>query len=408
MVLAPRPLLAAALLATGLFAAAPARAVTVTLGPPTLDTSSNSSYVCPSGPCSSTFVQSSSGNPADLLHAPADGVVVAWAVAGAGGTGSIYLRVVRAAGGSQYTGAGKSDAASALDGSAMTTNLPIQFGDLVGVDVVGTLNTFPSPGVKFVSGGSVDLYNPALVDGTASSPTTSSAGTLQFNATVQLDAPVVSGVSPAGGATKGGESVTIDGDHLAGASQVLFGGTPSPSFSGSNSRITATVPAGMAGTVDVRVVAPGGPSAISAADRYTYTAPDTSPPAIGRFSVSPSAFVAANIGGSIATAVGARVSYTLSEAATTTFRVQRVLAGRRRGKTCRAPGRHPRGRRCTRYAAVRGSFTHADVSGPNSFRFTGRVGARRLKPAGYALVAVSADTAGNKSQAVRRRFRIVR
>src|SRR5919204_4332478 len=237
-VLAPRPQLAASLVVAALFAAAPARAVTVTLGPPTLDTSSNSSYVCPSGPCSSTFVQSSS---ADLLRSPADGVVVAWAVAGAGGTGSIYLRVVRAAGGSQYTGAGKSDAASVLDGSAMATNLPIQVGDLVGVDVLGTSNVMlPSPGVKFVSGGSIDSYNPALGEGTPASPTMSAAGTLQFNATVQLDAPVVSAVSPAGGATKGGESVTIDGDHLAGASQVLFGGTPATSFSGSNTRMTAS------------------------------------------------------------------------------------------------------------------------------------------------------------------------
>jgi hypothetical protein len=41
-----------------------------------------------------------------------------------------------------------------------------------------------------------------------------------------------------------------------------------------------------------------------------------------------------------------------------------------------------------------GSFTHADVAGANRFRFTGRVGGRKLRPGSYRLRAVARNAAG--------------
>jgi hypothetical protein len=91
---------------------------------------------------------------------------------------------------------------------------------------------------------------------------------------------------------------------------------------------------------------------------------------------------------------GAIVSYRDSQAARTTFTVQRRAAGRRQGRRCTKPGkRNRRGKRCTRFVSV-GSFRHTDVAGANRFRFTGRVRHHKLAPGSYRLVAVPRNAAG--------------
>ncbi len=68
----------------------------------------------------------------------------------------------------------------------------------------------------------------------------------------------------------------MNGANLTGATAVAFGATPATSFTVNNATtITATAPAG-SGTVDVRVTTPGGTSATSANDQFTYSA-GTSP-----------------------------------------------------------------------------------------------------------------------------------
>jgi hypothetical protein len=93
---------------------------------------------------------------------------------------------------------------------------------------------------------------------------------------------------------------------------------------------------------------------------------------------------------------GARISYALDENATVTFTVKRIIQ------------RVVRGRKRTGYRPVRGSLVDAGEMGGNSFRFTGRVGGRRLKPGLYRLIALPVDAAGNSGNAVYIRFRIVR
>jgi DNA-binding beta-propeller fold protein YncE len=133
-------------------------------------------------------------------------------------------------------------------------------------------------------------------------------------------------------------------------------------------------------------------------------------PALSGLRVVPVAFAAARSGPAAARrAVGAALSYVDSAPALTTVSVQRAGPGRRRGRACaRARGPVPRNRRCTRFVAVHGSFTHQDVQGLNRVRFSGRVGGRRLAPGGYRLVATARDAAGTIGRATYATFRVVR
>jgi hypothetical protein len=113
-------------------------------------------------------------------------------------------------------------------------------------------------------------------------------------------------------------------------------------------------------------------------------------PTLATLKVLPLAFRAASTGGSIARKrkTGTTITYTDSQAARTTFTVLKpqpaVMDKHRR---CVKATRRRRGKRCTRYVTI-GSFTHTDVAGRNSFHFTGRLGARKLKPGRYKLQAV--------------------
>ncbi len=88
-----------------------------------------------------------------------------------------------------------------------------------------------------------------------------------------VSAPTVTAVSPIAGPTAGGTTVTITGTGFAaapGTGAVKFGATNANYTINSNTQITATSPANAAGTYDVTVATPGGTSATSAADQFTY------------------------------------------------------------------------------------------------------------------------------------------
>ena len=85
-----------------------------------------------------------------------------------------------------------------------------------------------------------------------------------------IPAPTVTKVSPTSGPAAGGTTVTITGTNLTGASEVKFGANAATGVKAeSPTQVTATSPAG-SGTVHVTVSTPGGTSATSAADEYTY------------------------------------------------------------------------------------------------------------------------------------------
>jgi uncharacterized delta-60 repeat protein len=131
-------------------------------------------------------------------------------------------------------------------------------------------------------------------------------------------------------------------------------------------------------------------------------------PLLTGLAIKPAKFRAALRGGSIARKGGAKVSYRDSQAATTTFTVERVLPGRRSGTRCVRPtARNRSAKRCTRFVGVRGSFSHVDRAGQNSIRFTGRVRQKALAPGPYRLNA-RPRAGGKVGKTVSVRFRIVR
>ena len=90
----------------------------------------------------------------------------------------------------------------------------------------------------------------------------------------EIGRPNVTAIAPASGPTAGGTRVMVTGTGFTGATAVMFGGTPGTSrIVVSATRINVTSPAQAAGIVNVKVITPGGTSAISTADRFTYMVP---------------------------------------------------------------------------------------------------------------------------------------
>lgn len=111
------------------------------------------------------------------------------------------------------------------------------------------------------------LYDPVNGDIYVGNNVLSSA--LDAVEVIFASAPTVSSVSPSSGTP--GQSVAIKGTDLGGATSVSFGTTSASGFViVSPEEIMATAPSG-AGTVDVTVTTPGGTSATSPADRFTFT-----------------------------------------------------------------------------------------------------------------------------------------
>jgi streptogramin lyase len=141
--------------------------------------------------------------------------------------------------------------------------------------------------------------------------------------------------------------------------------------------------------------------------------PDTVPPVVSGYGFASKVIRALTSGGSIARVTrGTKVSYTLSEAATATFTVQRVAAGRKvkvkkKTRCVRQTRTNRRKRKCTRFVTV-GSFSRLSTLGQNSFKFTGRIKNRALKPGRYRMLLVARDAAGNASKAKAVRFRVVK
>ena len=139
-------------------------------------------------------------------------------------------------------------------------------------------------------------------------------------------------------------------------------------------------------------------------------------PTLAVLRIAPSRFAAARSGPSVRpagrTTPATLVSFTVSIASKVRFTVARLVPGRKRGsgKSVRCVAATRANRRaapCKREVAVRGSFTRTAKAGTNSFRFSGRIGGRRLARGSYRLLAV-ATANGVSSEKSRRDFRIVK
>jgi hypothetical protein len=161
----------------------------------------------------------------------------------------------------------------------------------------------------------------------------------------------------------------------------------------------------------------GNPRALgSAPDIGAYEfVPPIPVPEVGRLdslAVRPGKFRAGNVAGALASdshkkkrkaPLGATVTYSLSAAATVEFHVEHGGTGRRVGKDCvKQNASNKRHRKCVIYKPLKTSFSVPGAAGADSFRFSGKIDGKALKPGPYRLV-------GHAGDAIRRApFTIVR
>ena len=135
-------------------------------------------------------------------------------------------------------------------------------------------------------------------------------------------------------------------------------------------------------------------------------------PAITSIVLTPTTFRAAASGASTAAKkkkakarppVGTKVRLVVGAPVAATLRVQRLLAGRRSGRTCATPSKKNRkGKACSRTVTMPGTIARA-AGASRTFRFTGRLGGRKLAPGRYRLLARTGSTPEKAAP-----FRIVR
>jgi CSLREA domain-containing protein len=148
-----------------------------------------------------------------------------------------------------------------------------------------------------------------------------------------------------------------------------------------------------------RLVASNADGTSRGADQ-SFTTNDRTKPVLTLLKVAPGIFRAAK---------GTTISFTLSEAATVTFKVDRVLPGIRKGSRCVAKtARLRRGRACTRYLPVKGTLTQAGTAGANSVPFDAKLGGKTLRPGAYRLSATPRDPGLNVGKTVITAFRVRR
>ncbi|MGB4658681.1 MAG: Ig-like domain-containing protein, partial [Mobilitalea sp.] len=121
---------------------------------------------------------------------------------------------------------------------------------------------------------SITAMSPAGA-GTVDITVVTKGGTSMTNAAdsfLYLAVPKVTGITPVNGPLAGA-SVVITGTGLNGTTAVKFNTISASFVVNSDTQITATAPAGTAGTVDIIVTAPGGTSTTSVNNQFTYIAP---------------------------------------------------------------------------------------------------------------------------------------
>jgi hypothetical protein len=153
--------------------------------------------------------------------------------------------------------------------------------DIAGTNFIGAtavmFGTIAAQSFMVISDTLIAAASPAEAAGTVDITVTGPGGTSITSSADQytyVPAPTVTAVNPTSGLVAGGTIVAIAGTGLTGATAVMFGTTPATTYIVSSATsILAVSPAEAAGTVDITVTTPGGTSANSPADRYTYGVP---------------------------------------------------------------------------------------------------------------------------------------
>ena len=234
---------------------------------------SNASKVYFGGNAASVITANTAAQVTVVAPAGSAGAVVDVTVTTPGGTSApnssdqyTYLAAPTVTGLSVTTGPASGSTTVQISGSGFTGATSVQFGRTAGT------------GLTVINDGTISVTSPSgtsTVDVTVTAPGGTSAPNINDKFTYVLP-PIVTAVAPNAGSPGGGTSVTITGSNFTnfsggGAPTVNFGGTAATGVTvNSATSITATAPSGT-GTVDVTVTTPGGTSATSTLDKFTYT-----------------------------------------------------------------------------------------------------------------------------------------
>lgn len=205
------------------------------------------------GPTPATSFTPLSGSQIQAVAPPGSGPVSVTVVT-SGGTsnGLTYTYPVAAP-----TLTGLSPASGPVSGGNTVT---VTGTNLAGVTQVKFGST-PATSFTVVSNTQINAVAPPGTPGTVQVTVTTPSSTSNGLAYTYLTVPVVTAVSPDHGPAQGGNTVTITGSGLSGATGVQFGGVPATSFTVvSSMQINAVVPSGPPGAVQVTVTTPGGTS----------------------------------------------------------------------------------------------------------------------------------------------------
>lgn len=118
---------------------------------------------------------------------------------------------------------------------------------------------------------STTIYQMGLIPGTYTYSWGSGVTADSFVIVITSPAPTITSISPTSGSTAGGDTITITGADLTGATGITVGGTPCTAVNvASANTATCTTPAGSAGTASLVVTTPGGSNAANTL--FTYVA----------------------------------------------------------------------------------------------------------------------------------------
>ena len=229
---------------------------------------------CSSAPAPSAFTINTAGTQITLTS-PAGTGTVDITVTGPGGTTVpspadefTFLAAPAVTGVSPAAGPTSGGTRVTITGTSFTDATNVEFGTNAGTSVE-VLSATQIAATSPVGSGTVDVV------------VTGPGGVSTIAPTDEFTYMAVTGVSPAEGPTSGGTPVTITGTGFTGATVVNFGTSAATNVDVvSAMQILATSPAGT-GTVNVTVTGPGGTTATSAADQFTYMSVTGVSPATG-------------------------------------------------------------------------------------------------------------------------------
>ncbi|MBV9817544.1 MAG: hypothetical protein JOZ07_04255 [Solirubrobacterales bacterium] len=342
---------AAGVLAATAMKSSGAASQTVTLGSTSGTPNQN---ICPAGTNCTYLTFSSGSTPA--LQVPFDGTVTGFSVNSGSSGGTVRLRVLRPAGGGQYTGAGTSASDTLADGpNSFSTSLAVKAGDLLGLDNATSALLFDTSSIE----PDVQYFQPGLADDQTGAP----------------------------GQVEGGYRLLLSATVQAAATPTTTGTTPGTTGPTTTSRTTST--------------------------NTTPTSPPTPPsrthrtPRLSGVHQSHASWSEPSKAGGKSGPVGTTFSFQLNEAAQVQLHFYQQLPGRRVGGGCVAPTASNHARRACTRLLLRGGLSPRGSAGSNQVAFRGRLtGGTVLAPGHYALL-ITATSAGRRSGVARLAFTIL-